>query len=169
MGKPKKRPNGPYLSAACFCDNIVIDERGAATLVRIIDSVTVSLKPQPDQPIPDNASLPVPITVWAFFAFKKGGSGKKHILKLIMEPPGGETRRNVLERQLDFRAEEHGGSQLRLQIGLVAQRNGVYWLSVYLDNKFMTSLPLNVLIQREDAPTKPSKSKSKPAAERKKD
>lgn len=157
--KPSKSIGGPFLASAVFCDSVVRGEDGAMTAVRMIDHITIA--------IPSDAPLDVPsedkrilAQIDGLIGFKKGDSGARHQLKLVMNSPSGKSQ-VITEQVADFKDETHGGYNLRMKTSIAVSAGGLFWLDVYLDGNLVTRMPLLITIKRDDPEAKPAKSRKK--------
>lgn len=153
MAKTKKTtspaPSGPFLSSAVFCDNVLKDDDGAMTAVRMIDRVTISVPSDApaDLPSEDKQLL---TQVEGLVAFKTGDSPGKHEIKLVLNSPSGK-RQAVMAHPAEFRAEPFGGFNLKLKMGIAVQECGLHWMDVLLDDRLMTRMPLLISLRRAEA------------------
>jgi len=149
--KLRKKTGGPYLAAAFFCESLIEDKAdGALTAVRIIDSMVVQLGPDaaPDFPSDENR---LPIQIHALLTFKSGDSPGNHAIKVVAESPSGK-RQTILEQTLPLSPPPHGGANLRVSQTIGVHKGGLFWTHVFLDGKRVTSMPLQISIERVASP-----------------
>ena len=149
-----RRSGGPFLAAAVFCDNVVRDEGGAMSAVRIIDHVTMTIPADAPKDVPSEEKRLI-AEVQGLVAFKKGSAGRKHKLRLVMHSPSGKSQ-VMNEQDTDFKDEEHGGFSLRLKTMIAISEGGLFWMDVRLDGKLMTRMPLRITVKRAEEGVAPA-------------
>lgn len=152
MAKPKKRTKkkgGPHLAAAFFCETIVEDKKdGSLSVIRIIDQITLEV---PAQVVGE----PLPINVTGLVAFKSGDSPGEHRIRLALETPSGE-KKTLVEHALVFSDPPQGGGNLRLHGLLMVKTGGLFWAHVFLDDQWVTRMPLLVTIKQAETAAPPA-------------
>ena len=131
---------GPYLAAAVFCEKVLQERDGVASLIRIIDRTTVTLGK--DAP-PD---LPVTLEPMLFLSFKSGFAKEK--MPVVIRPlsPAGQSLPAVTTDVL-FEGDDRGVN-LVVQMKLEAKEEGLYWFDVTVEGRLVTRVPYRVLYQR---------------------
>jgi hypothetical protein len=116
----KEKQGGPYLAAAVFCDSVLRSDDGTMTAVRMVDHTTITIPASapPDVPSTDKMLLG---EIAALVGFKKGSSGTKHVVKLVISSPSGKSN-VVLEKDAEFRSEAHGGFNLNYRSVLISAK-----------------------------------------------
>lgn len=152
--KSRQKLAGPYLVAAVFCENIVEDKDGALSCIRIIDTINVKLPADTPNDVPSEEKR-IPVSIRGLVSFKRGlAKGKFHKVKLAMESPDGKS--GVMdERKLEIGKPSFGGANLYFNVTIAVRKGGLFWMTVILDGKEFTRLPLRILVERE-APAKSS-------------
>ena len=132
--------DGPHLVTAVICEKVLEEKDGVKTAVRIVDRFTQVFVTRPgvDTIPPMNRRLALLIR------FKKGEAGDKHELKLDMIKPAGESTAKV-SQTLVFEGGPDRGIDLVSNLDLQFDRDGVYWVDVYLDEIRVTRLPMRVI------------------------
>lgn len=134
--------NGPYVQAACFCDQIIEDKSGVWTLVRLIDRLEVTasgVTPPSDMP-------PLTTDLNLALLLKSGDAMGRSDLKIIPRLPSGESN-NPLEMSIRFEGEEKGHN-LHAKIRFTFEMEGLYWFDVYIDDTKLTTLPFRIVYNR---------------------
>ena len=134
---------GPWLSFAVLCEKWIEDKNGRISLINIVDQVNFS--PQPGQ---GDATQPVaiPIRLVAAIGFKGGVLRGANDVKLQITKPNGEPGPSMTISVL-FQGEERGTNILS-DLNLVLADEGLYWVEVYIQDQFMSRIPLRLAIQR---------------------
>lgn len=136
--------DGPYLTAACFCERVLEEKDGVLSAIRIVDRVMIQGLAQPGAealPMP-----PIPISLVALVNLKNGAARGSRRLELNPRSPSGLKLPGVSMPVL-LEGEDDRGINLRLQVYLQAQEEGVYWFDVLLDGQQFTRMPLRVVYQ----------------------
>jgi hypothetical protein len=155
----KKKLGGPYLAAAFFCDAVIEDKSDVLSAFRIIDTINLALPELPDFPTEKNR---VPVHISGILSFKTGDSPGKHILRVVMTSPSGK-KNPAFEREITLTEVEHGGANVVMRHTINIVKGGVFWFSVYLDDKLYTRIPLNIVIHKiETTPPKSDSATSSP-------
>lgn len=147
----KKKPGGPFLAAAFFCEAIIEDKNdGAMTVVRIIDNINVLIDPKAPADFPSESNrLPVPVN--GLISFKTGGSPGEHTVGIHIESPSGKSEK-ALEAKIDCSPQPFGGANLKLKTVIHLKQGGLFWYHIHLDGSKVASMPLQILIKRNDTP-----------------
>lgn len=134
--------DGPYITAACICENTLEEKTGVLSVIRIIDTVTRTA----GGPNPPENMEPFDYRFVLLLMLKSGKAQGRHEIKLIPELPSGET-----ERPLVFTAhlegEEKGHNQV-LSLAFNFKYEGLYWFNIYFDGEKLTAIPLRVKYTR---------------------
>lgn len=147
----KKKIGGPFVTAALICNGISEDSDGSVSAVRIVDEVRLAVGPGAPADFPSKET-PVQIALWALIIIRRGdASAGKHKLKLVMEQPDGKTR-DVLKQDIELPKYPNGAANARVRMALTLHSIGTYWIDVVLDNKVLSRMALNLVVQRVQAP-----------------
>lgn len=147
MAKPKKskevavsRPErkGPFLTTALIAEKILREPDKAITAVRIVDAVGIS-----SEGIVKDSK--VGLNLWILVSFKAGGFKGDSILLITEEGPSGQSKPVGLS-PIKFDGNQSSGSTVMCQVALTWDRDGLYWFDVFLDNQFVTRIPLTVTV-----------------------
>ncbi len=140
---------GPYIQVACFCENVIKDDTGALSIIRIIDTLTSQAKgPEPPEEMP-----PVNIQLKLVLAFKSGTARGRYNLKIVPELPNGSTKDPMI-MSVHFDGEEKGANVIS-NIPFAFEMEGLYWFIVYLDDERFTALPFRIKYSRIVVGSKP--------------
>jgi hypothetical protein len=144
---PAKKSGGPYLAAALFCESIIVDKQdGAFSAIRIIDQIDIALAPSAPDDFPSEANR-IPVSTNALLSFKTGNSPGDHTVRIDMESPSGKVSK-VLEKTVPLTQQPNGGANIRISPTIAVKEGGLFLLHVFLDGELVTSMPLQVSIQR---------------------
>ncbi|MDT4953581.1 MAG: hypothetical protein QOJ02_1719 [Acidobacteriota bacterium] len=138
-------PNGeakPYLLSAVFCEKVLDEKDNILSAIRIIERLTVEFI----QPVPPDPS-PVMIETMILIKFATVGIEGEYNLHLKMRNPAGKES-ELVSLPIIVKTENPGFNfKASVSIGLTVE--GFYWLLVYLDDKFFTQTPLEVVFRGE--------------------
>ena len=146
MAKRQRRrklaAGGPYLGVAALCEKVLQDKDGVASLIRIVDRVTVTVSgPEAPDEMPA-----VPLSYTAAIMLKSGIARGKYVVTLRGETPSGETMPQLSTPVL-FEGDERGVN-LFVNLNLQVKEEGLYWFDVLVEDAVMTRIPLRVMYQR---------------------
>ena len=134
---------GPYLNAALVCERVLQERDGVTSLIRVIDRVTVTALSQgtvAGELPPSSLSFTVYVALKS--GVYKGSLPVKFEIKSPDDEKLGEFSTDVL-----FEGDDRGVnivSPMQLQI----QKDGLWWIDVFLMNDLITRIPLRVIVQR---------------------
>lgn len=139
----KKRPTKqnrkkPLLQAATICERVITEKDGVITLIRIIDSITVSS---------DKDELPPgTLVVTTAVIFKSGEAlGKRNITLIARDPDSNEICR--LKAVMELEGGEKGGI-VSAEIPLAIKMTGLYFIDVLLGSELVTKMPLRIVYKK---------------------
>jgi hypothetical protein len=129
---------GPYVTAAALCDRTLQESDGVLSLIRIVDKVTVAGVGPEEQMAQASVNLTLVLILKAGDA-----AGRPFTVKLRPENPEG---RAIAETQVPvrFADEPNASASLLVQLGLLINQPGLYWINVLLDDELLTRVPLLV-------------------------
>jgi len=140
MGETRISRDGPYLQAAVICDKILEEKDGTKSAIRIVNRVTRAvLAPEPPQEM-----QPFEYHGFMLVSFKAGFTKGVSQLRIELSKPSGETAPPI-RASLVFEGEEDRGIDVVLDLNLKFEMAGIYWFSVFLDDTFVTRVPLRVV------------------------
>lgn len=134
--------DGPFIQAACFCETVIEDKSGVLSLIRIIDTLTHSEA----GPTPPDDMPAFPYTFKLVLMLKSGEAKGRYNLKIEPELPNGATEKSILVTAY-FEGEEKGQNVVA-DMAFVFKIEGLYWFSVFLEDKKLTAMPLRVKYNR---------------------
>lgn len=149
--RPTSNRKLPHVQAALLCENI-LQENGVPTLVRVIDTITVSSSED---------SLPAGIISYhIYIAFKSGEALGRRTLRLVGNSPSGK-RTSFGEAEIEFKGEETGAA-INVVPKIVITEEGVHWIDVFINRTLMTRIPFRIRYQKaQAAQSSPSRKKKK--------
>ncbi|MGH7907064.1 MAG: DUF6941 family protein [Candidatus Binataceae bacterium] len=132
----------PLIAAAFLCERVIQEQDGVLTIVRIVDTFSVTIPP----------ALPPDVTpsiaLMGLLAFKKsspGAEGEKHQVRMTLRLPSGKTQ-PLPARDFFFKPEEFSGANLILNINLGVQEYGLFRLDVSVDDdEIVARIPFRFL------------------------
>jgi hypothetical protein len=124
----------PFVQAACICEKVLIEPDNVASLIRIVDTLTL-----PDRLPPDTLIAPILIL---FVSLKSGDVVGEHEVGLQLNSPDGKAspRRKW---PVVFSGGEHGAN-LKFEFGLQPPQVGLYWFDVLWDEDVLTRVPFRL-------------------------
>lgn len=133
---------GPYLQLAVFCETVIEGKDGVLSLIRIIDRIVTSAT-GPDAP----EHMPtVPINARLVLAFKSGFAKGSYAVRIRPWTPNGQPLPDVTV-PMHLEGDDRG-QNIVLQVGLLADQEGLYWFDVSVGERLVTRLPFRLVYQR---------------------
>lgn len=146
--KPAKKPM-PELLAAFFCEKAIEEKDGVFSIVRIVDTLTVTAVAPP----PHGELIGLPIST--LISFKAAGTKGKRNFTVTQVGPS-EKRRRLVSQPVEF-IGGITGANIRSSVALVKyEGDGVYWFEVRLENRLYTRMPLRVAFRVEPGTAPPA-------------
>lgn len=138
----------PLVHAACICEKVLLEKDNAASLIRIIDTITAHIP----KDVPPDARAGFPIT--AFIRLGSGDLSEKGKVAIHPRRPDG-TKGGRFEVDVELGG---GAKSAQLKIGfhVVKPQDGVYWFDVFWNDSFLTSVPLTVKLAVDEEATEQS-------------
>ncbi len=133
---------GPYIQAACFCDQVIEAKDGSLSLIRIIDT----LWHQEAGPNPPMDMPAFPFQIKLVLMLKSGRAEGRFEVNIVPELPNGETERAIMNT-VHFEGEEKGQNMV-VQFAYVFRLEGLYWFKVLVGNEKITAIPLRIRYRR---------------------
>lgn len=130
--------DGPYLQVACFCEKVLREGDGVASLIRVIDTITHTAagNPPPDQ---------MPAVVFPMqlvLMFKPGNARGRSELRIVGETPSGIKEEPVIAH-IHFEGEDKGQNIIS-DFQYAFNQEGLYWFHIYIDGEKVTSMPIRI-------------------------
>jgi len=139
---------GPYLNIAAFCEQVLTEAGGVISLIRVVDRLMVTAQGP-------SASETMPHTPFKWFLvlnFKGGKTRGTHDIKVEPELPSG-LKKTPFIFSVHFEGENRGTGVVT-QMQMVLEEPGIYWFRIYLDNNFITQVPLEVIYTKMISPSR---------------
>jgi len=142
--------NGPYLALATFCEQLIEDKSGALSLIRVVDRMNITSQgpTAPDQ-------MPAAALTWFLvLSFKSGETRGTIPVKIEPELPSG-----MKLSPISLSAHFEGGSRgvnIISRLNMKLDMPGIYWFWVYVNEIFVTKIPVEVIYSRIVTPVPPS-------------
>lgn len=130
---------GPYVQVAAICMTPLIEQQGALSVIRIQDRIQLAGLTDQMQPQPLNS-------LWLVLALKSGEMTGKFNITVTPIDPGGK-RLPGLSSSMLMEGQERG-AVLATPLMLVADKEGLYWFEVRLEDTLLTKVPLRVMYQK---------------------
>lgn len=134
---------GPYVQVACFCETVLQEANGVISLIRIVDTVELeSRDPNPPESLPPtNIKLKLVVTI-------KSGRIPRGRYDLVIEPelPSG-LRQKKFPWTIHLEGEERGHTHVT-DLQYTVTQEGTHWFRLFLDDEFLTAVPLRVKYSR---------------------
>ena len=141
---------GPYLTVAAFCEQVIEDKSGVLSLIRVVDRLTVAA-----QGATAPEEMPPAVLNWALVLCMKSGDARgSHAVKIEPELPSG-----IKIPSITLSAHFEGGNRgvnLITRLNLKLEMPGIYWFKVYVDDQFLTQIPVEVIYSRIVTPQAPT-------------
>ena len=131
---------GPYLSAAFFCERVLTERDGVASAIRIVDRVNRTVI----MPDPPDVMEPFDYQLFLFVSFKAGKARGPMPLEIRMEKPSGTSPRPS-RQTVNFEGDDERGVNVIAEMTMRLDVAGLYWFDVQLDGQRVTRIPLRVV------------------------
>jgi hypothetical protein len=129
-----------YLSVAVFCEKVLRETDNVLSVIRVIDRFNV-LGATPEM-------QPAVLQFTILILFKSGFLRGKQLISLRPKGPDGEGLPQLAFPVL-FEGDDDRGNALIAGAQFVAQKEGLYWFDVYLNEEAVTRMPLRVAYQQQ--------------------
>ena len=141
---------GPFLTVATFCEQVIEDKSGVLSLIRIVDRLNITAQgpTAPDDMPPANLNWVLVLN------FKSGEARGSHPIKIEPELPSG-LRLNPTTLSLHFEGNNRGANVVS-RFNMKLEMPGIYWFRIYVDDEFMTQIPVEVIYSRIVTPQPPA-------------
>jgi hypothetical protein len=136
---------GPFAIVATFCESVLREVDGRATVVRIFDGVEFQIDSSRD--------LPESLLQKKFFVSLRGGAQPGPVtLRLQFVTPSGVRAPEFLGQLTD--SVPGGGMDWEVNLTIVIREDGLHWMEVgTVERGPLTRVPLRVTISRQKAQT----------------
>jgi len=130
---------GPYLQMAVFCDRVLREVDGVASIIRVVDRWTVNGVTE---------SMPVTVIPTNLVIMLKSGDYRGSALVTISpESPSGMKMPQV-PIQMHLEGDNDRGVTVVSPLGFPVQEEGLYWFDVAVNGQVLTRMPFRVVYQR---------------------
>lgn len=130
--------DGPFVQAACFCEMVLQEGSGVASLIRVVDTINH----RAHGPEPPEEMQPFLYKLTLVVMLKSGSARGRHELKIVPEKPDGSTLDPVIH-SFHFEGEEKGHNVF-LNMNMTFEYEGLYWFDIFLGDEKLTAIPLRV-------------------------
>jgi hypothetical protein len=137
--------DGPFLQAACLCEQVLEEKDGVLSAIRIVDRIVVQAQLPPGASRPETFPA-ITVSLWLLLSFKAGKALGNYSLQITPWTPSGLKLAGPTLPLL-FEGGEDRGVNIRMQLTFAAQEQGIYWFDVVLGDRLVTRMPLRILIQ----------------------
>jgi hypothetical protein len=133
---------GPHLNVAAFCEMLLEDKSGVLSLIRIVDRLQIT-----SQGSAAPEEMPPTILNWYLvLVFKSGEARGSHQIKIQPEPPSG-IKLDPMSVSAHFEGGNRGTNVIT-RVNMPLQMPGIYWFWIYVDDQFVTKIPVEVIYSR---------------------
>lgn len=133
---------GPYLTLATFCEQVIEDKSGVLSLIRIVNRMNISAQgPTAPEEMP-----PATLNWFLVLGLKSGEARGSQGVRVEPELPSG-----VKLPAITLSAHFTGGSQgvnLISRLNVKLEMPGIYWFRIYVNDVFLTQVPIEVIYSR---------------------
>lgn len=132
--------SGPHLQMAVICSNVLVEQDGAVSVIRVIDRIELSGK-EPEMP-------PYNLELLLFVFFKAGMCRGKHQIRIVPVSPSNSELPSA-GIPLLFEGDDERGHPLKVDLRLTLLEEGLYWFDVYFEEVLVTRVPLRVVYSKQ--------------------
>ena len=140
---------GPFLATAIFCEQVIEDKSGVFSLIRIVDRMHISTYgPTAPEEMP-----PSTLNWFLVLSFKSGEAKGSYSIKIEPELPSG-----IRLQPITLSAYFEGGTRgqnIISKLNMKLEMPGIYWFRIYVDDQFLTQIPVEVIYSRTVTPQPP--------------
>lgn len=142
--------SGPHLNMAVFCEQVIEDKSGVLSLIRIVDRMHIQVQgPNAPEQMP-----PADINWWLVLMFKSGRTRGSQSIKIEPETPSGLRKQPVI-----MSGHFEGGIRgvnIVTRMAMRAESPGLYWFRIYVEDQFVTQIPMEIIYSRTITPAPPA-------------
>jgi hypothetical protein len=136
-------PRGPFVKAALFCEKMLQEKDGVASLIRIVDRVTQRAV----GPVTPAAVVPFNYGITFVAMLTPGDARGRADFTVDMTPPSGVGTKQVANGTVHFEGETRGVN-ITAQMNLQLQQEGIYWFDIKVDGAVLTRMALELRYER---------------------
>jgi len=141
---------GPYLTVATFCEQVIEDKSGVLSLIRIVDRMNITAQ---GPAAPDE--MPPATLNWLLVLTMKSGEARGSCpIKIEPELPSG-----IRLPPLTVSAHFEGGNRgqnIVTRLNMKLEMPGIYWFRIYVEEQFLTQIPVEVIYSKILTPQPPA-------------
>lgn len=138
MGDSESR-QGPFITAALFCERVLSEKDDVPTLVRIVDQFTADISD-------DDPTGMVLVEATMFIAIKSGGYIGPVAFHVERVSPNDSRDINPGD-QFDFTHPEQG-ARITMDVRIAARTSGTHWFEVFANGHLLTRTPIVIVVNR---------------------
>lgn len=140
-GEPMKNLK-PLIAVAACCEKVLIERDGVVSAIRIVDTYYIPSMPANDVPTSMRGGTTAQVSV--LISLKSGDVSGSSQLSVSLEKPDG-TRAEIGEKWPVVLTGGEQGMNLVINLGLPAQKLGLYWLEVLWNGEPLTKVPIKLV------------------------
>jgi len=142
---------GPYLTVAAFCEQVIEDKSGLLSLIRIVDRMYIKAQgPTAPEEMP-----PATLNWFLVLTMKSGEARGSHSIKIEPELPSG-IRLSPISLSAHFEGGNRGQNIIS-KLNMKLEMPGIYWFRIYVEDQFLTQIPVEVIYSRIVTPQPPAR------------
>lgn len=132
---------GPYVQMATFCERVLMEQDGVASVIRVIDRLIANAPVGAPAEIPEGVVLSATLAIF----FKADDAHGRFPVTLRPQQPSGVYLPDQTY-DVTFEGDERGVN-LVINLGIPAME-GLYWFDVMVSERLLTRVPLRIMYQR---------------------
>ena len=137
---------GPYVAAAFFCEKVLIEQDGVASVIRMFDRMTVHAQSTTQNAQAPEALPQMAVGVTLYLLLRAGKARGRHRIDLTIELPSGIRHEHPQKQYVQFEGEERGAQMIAdMQLPVIGE--GLYWFEIAVEGDFVTKIPLRIHYQ----------------------
>ena len=144
--------SGPFLTAACLCEKVLVEQDGVKSAIRIIDRITRAVV----GPEPPPEMEPFDYDLTFLIKLKSGWARGIFPVRLELVKPSGERPAPFTQNVL-FEGDEDRGIDIVGHMRVRFDQTGIHWIHVYVGDRHFTQIPFRIIympqIRQLQAPT----------------
>jgi hypothetical protein len=144
MATPKKKKPalvkrvGPFLQTALIAEKILSEPDGTVTIVRVVDRIGLQTESINH---PENATISLNLTI--LIGLKAGGFKGKGTVTIVQVGPAGKNQA-IGKAEFTFDGTQSAGYNTQAPCLLKWEGDGQYWYEIFLNDRFLSRIPLQV-------------------------
>ena len=150
--------SGPFLTAACLCEKVLVEQDGVKSAIRIIDRITRTVV----GPEPPPEMEPFDYDFTFLIKLKSGWARGVFAVRLELVKPSGE-RLPPFTQNVLFEGDEDRGVDIVGHMRVRLDQTGIHWVHVYVGDRHFTQIPFRVIYMPQIRQLQASTDDSPPA------